>query len=275
MNGFKKLVLASAVLAATSGAYAMEALDDESMSATTGQDGLTITLDSSIADLQIKYVDRDGLNVSGGTFNSAGALVIGDTTSGVDVSILGLQIDIDVGGNLGTASTGSGMLNIGIGLTSLNIGLGNVVIGVADAVTLGGSSIGTVKTILAFGASAALNIAGNANLMNIQLGNETQGSMVHMSATLGSITLTGLSIEDNAGTYQSGAIGIGTIRLSNVVLVNDIDAVAGGLQIRTAGSSIGEVGLEQVRLGDSSQESIGDIYLVGLDASSTITVTGH
>lgn len=274
MNGFKKLVLASAVLAATSGAYAMEALDDESMSTTTGQDGLTITLDSSIADLQIKYVDRDGL--SGTSFDQAGALVIGDTTSGVDVSILGLQIDIDVGGNLGTAATGSGMLNIGIGLTSLNIGLGNVVIGVADASnTAGSSSIGTVKTILAFDASAALNIAGNANLMNIQLGNETQGSMVHMSATLGSITLTGLSIEDNAGTYQGGAIRVGTLRLSNVVLVNDIDAVAGGLQIRTAGSSIGEVGLEQVRLGDSAQASIGDVYLVGLDANSTITVTGH
>lgn len=271
MNGFKKLVLASAVLAASTGAFAMEAMDDESMSTTTGQDGLTITLDSSIQNLVITYVDRDGL--AGGSFNDAGALVIGDTTNGVDVSIVGLRIDIDVGGSAGT-SAGSGMLNIGIGMTSMNIGLGNVVIGVADASnTAGSQSVGAVKGILSFDASASLNIAGNASLMNIQLGNEEQGSMVKMSANLGTITLTGLSIND---VTASGSITVGRLIVSNLQAVNTIDVDNTDLVINTAGTTIGTIGMEDVKLGDKNTVAeIGDIYISNLNANSTIRIHGH
>ena len=44
MKMLKKLALASAVSMISAGAFAMEAMDDESMSATTGQDGITINV---------------------------------------------------------------------------------------------------------------------------------------------------------------------------------------------------------------------------------------
>jgi hypothetical protein len=271
MNGFKKLVLASAVLAASSSAFAMEAMDDESMSSTTGQDGLTITLDSTINDLAITYVDRDGYGVSG--FTEAGAVVIGSAAAGIDLNLVDVVVTIDAGGSAGTAS-GSGMLNINVGMATSTIGLGNVVIGVADASnTTGSSSVGAVVGILSFDASAALTIAGNANLMNIQLGNEDQGAMIRATANLGNVTLTGLSINDTS--VGGGSISIGVLELNNVQLDASIDVVAGGLQI-VSNSSIGEVGMERVVLGGGS--AIGDIYITGLGGvgeSSTILVTGH
>jgi hypothetical protein len=254
----------------------MEAMDDESMSSTTGQDGLTITLNSSMNDLVITYVDRDGLTgltgYTGTGYLNAGAVVIGSAGAGIDVSLVGVEIRVDAGGSAGTAS-GTGMLNIKVGMQTSVIGLGGVNIGVADASnTTGSSSVGGVVNIISFDATAALTIAGNANLMNIQLGNEEQGSMVLMNANLGNVTLTGLSINDvNSG----GSISIGTLRVANLTLVNAIDVVAGGLQINTAGTTIGEVGLEGVRLGDITQADIGDIYITGITANSVITVTGH
>lgn len=272
MKGFKKLILTSAILAASSSALAMQAMDDESLSSTTGQDGLTITLNSNTTDLKITYVDRDG--VTGTAYNNAGAVVIGDTAAntGVDISANGLTIDVDAGGDAGD-TTGAGMLQIHIGTSAATvIGLQNVKISVADADNTGGSATGARSDIISFDSTAQLTIAANANLMNIQLGNEDQGSMVHMDANLGNVTLTGLAINDvNSG----GSIAIGTLSVQNLHLINDIDVVAGGLQIATAGTTIGEVGLEQVRLGDNTQAAIGDIYISNLNPVTTITITGH
>ena len=44
MKMLKKLALVSAISMISAGAFAMEAMDDESMAATTGQDGITITV---------------------------------------------------------------------------------------------------------------------------------------------------------------------------------------------------------------------------------------
>ena len=57
---FKKLALVTAMFAATSGAYAMEAMDDESMSAATGQDGITIGITTNALTLDQRIHDRDG-----------------------------------------------------------------------------------------------------------------------------------------------------------------------------------------------------------------------
>lgn len=278
MKGFKKLILTSAILAASSSAFAMQAMDEESMSATTGQDGLTISLNSNINDMVIKYIDRDG--VSGGGYTHAGGVVIGDTTNGLDISVTGLTIDIDAGGDTGdggvTTSSG-GMLQIKVGTTGATvIGMQNMDISVADGndtANGGGSATGTGVPIISFDNTASLTIAATPNLATIQLGNEDQGHMVHVDANLGSIALTGMAINDaNSG----GSIAIGRFSASAVHLIQDIDVVAGGLQIATAaGSSIGEVGLEQVVLGDNTQSAIGDIYISNLNPVSTITIVGH
>lgn len=271
MKGFQKLVLATAILAASSGAFAMEAMDEESMSATTGQDGLTITMDTTLTDLAIKYIDRDG--VAGSTdYTNAGAIVIGDAVNGINVSATGLTIDIDAGGST-VAGTDNGMLQIKVG-TSVDtiIGLQSVDISVAEATATGSALVGTTTPIISFDATAQLTIAATPNLMTIQLGNEDQGAMIKLNANLGNVSLTGMSINDaNSG----GSIAIGTLSLASLNVVASVDVVAGGLQINTAGTTIGEVGIENLRLGDATQPIVGDIYLSNLNPSTTMTIRGH
>lgn len=268
MKGLKKLVLASAIIAASSSSFAMQAMDDESMSAATGQDGLTINLNTSLTGLGIKYIDRDGVVGSAG-YTNAGAIVIGP----VGVSANGLQIDIDAGGSAGD-TTGNGMLQVKVGTSAATvINLNNTKISVADA-TPAGSSTGAVTDIISFDATASLTIAASANLATIQLGNEDQGHMMVVNANLGTITLTGLQINDaNSG----GAIGIGTLVVNSLNAQNAIDVVAGGLQIDTTGTTIGEIGLERIKLGNvaAAAPAIGDVYISNLNPSTVITVTGH
>lgn len=261
MKGFQKLILASAIIAATSSAFAMEAMDEDSMSATTGQDGLTVTLNTTITNLNVTYIDRDGVLLTG--HDKAGAVVIGSAANGIDVSAA-LKIDIDAGGSVGD-TTGDGMLQIKVENTApIVIGLGLVDISVADAndgtgLTLAArSAVGAKTPILSFGAGASLTIAATPNLMTIQLGAEDQGAMVKMDANLGSVVLTGMSINDaNSG----GSIAIGTLTLDSLHAIAAVDVVNGGLQIDTTGTTLAAVGLERLRLGDATQVPIGDVYL--------------
>lgn len=64
MKGLNKLILATAIAAATSSAFAMQALDDDTMSNTTGQDGLTITLKTDVTIGALRIHDKDGLTGS-------------------------------------------------------------------------------------------------------------------------------------------------------------------------------------------------------------------
>lgn len=276
MKGFQKLVLATAILAASSGAFAMEAMDEESMSATTGQDGLTITLATTLTDMAIKYIDRDGITVAqnaASTYTNAGALIIGEGVNGINLSA-NLVVDIDVGGSA-TTGVDNGMLQIKVGMaptTNVVIGLQSVNISVAEATATGSGIVGTATPIISFDSTAQLTIANTANLMTIQLGNEDQGNMIKLNANLGNVSLTGMSINDaNSG----GSIAIGTLSLASLNVVASVDVVAGGLQINTAGTTIGEVGIENLRLGDATQAIVGDIYLSNLNPSTTLTIRGH
>jgi hypothetical protein len=125
MKMLKKLALVSAISMISAGSFAMEAMDDETMSATTGQDGITINIvpdrltrleatamgvtdatQSAIADLdndpltvdpapafkglsigEIRVHDDDGYGVLGtdATANS-GALVIGGGRDAIDLN---------------------------------------------------------------------------------------------------------------------------------------------------------------------------------------------
>lgn len=272
MNGFKKLLLTTAILAASSSAMAMQAMDDESLSGTTGQDGLTVTINSAtIADMGVTWIDRDGH----AGYTSAGAVTIDN----LGISLSNLVITVDAG----SSAANVGQLAIGIDtlsdvVVSLNDGTSGTTIGVTSAGT-SGSAVGTVTPILKFSSTAELRIAGGISA-DLRLGNRAAGtSFMSMDFTVPTITLTGLSILDAVGTTANGAagdvgIGIGTIQLDTVVVSADIDVVAAGLQINTAGTSIAGVALERVVLGDLNNASIGDIYLTGITANSIITIAG-
>jgi hypothetical protein len=288
MKGFNKLVLATAIIAASSCSFAMQAMDDDSLSAATGQDGITIKMDTNLSNLTVKWVDRDGI-VGDPTYSNAGGVVI---------TPLGIQstnqvITIDAGGNAGTGVGTQGQLRIGVTMGTLGnaaddtiINLNGTKIRVADAVNVpvGGwttetlaqrSATGAATDIITFDATAQLRISAGGTLTML-LGNRAAGAhLISVLSDIPSIALTGMSILDGA-TGPGIGIGIGTLTIDTVHAVAGIDVVAGGLQINTNGTTIGAVGLEQVKLGTlATAASIGDVYISGFTANSIITVTGH
>jgi len=266
MKSLKKLALVSAMVAASSSAFAMEAMDEEALAAATGQDGLLINLNVAMTDLDIKWIDRTGTSV--GAYTNAGGVVINN----VDVTVNDLDISIDAGGDVGD-TTGDGLLHVNINAGGATIiGLDGTTIGVADADATG-SATGTEATIISFGAGAALNIAAGMDI-DIELGNEVNNFM-SMTASLPSISLTNLQINDAGGAFTGGSIFLGNLGVSSLNVVAAVDIVAGGLRIDTTGTTIGEVALEQVRLGtNAAANQIGDIYIQNLTANNVITVSG-
>lgn len=287
MKGFKQLALTTAILAASGSALALEAMDDASLSSTTGQDGLTITIDQSdITGLDITWADRDGFG-SASSYSSGGSVLIRD----VGVNIDGLAITVDAG-SLGAGTAAAGQLRIGVtttGVTTVNLhDAANTNPGNGATIAVGGAGAGSVVDnavdIIRFGDGAAFTISSGVSAV-IKLGNRitTVGSEEHfMELDTGAfnVALTGgIVILDAVNSAAAGAdvgIGIGNISVSNIVLSNDINVVEGGLQINTAGTSIGEIALERIVLGNqTTQASIGDVYLSGLTANSVITITGR
>jgi len=79
MKGLKKLALVSAIAMTSAGAFAMEAVDDETLSAATGQDGITILVSPG----KLTVAELQGLGVTNNTINSIGQFNPGTTPAGV------------------------------------------------------------------------------------------------------------------------------------------------------------------------------------------------
>lgn len=271
MNGFKKLVLCSAMLAASGSAMALQAMDDDSMSTTTGQDGISINVASStIADLDITWVDRGGF---GAPYNADGAVVI----TNLGVAITDLDIDVDAGSNV----AGDAQLNVDIStIQDIVVTLNSSTIEVG-AGTPGLSTVTNNTPIVKFGATSTLTLTGGLNA-NLKLGNRTatEAFMTLDVANPFDVTLTDMTILDSYATTLNGVndvgIGIDALSISQVDLHMAVTLVDQGLRIDTTGTSIGEVGIERVTLGEqvATNQPIGDIYLNGLTANTIMTVSG-
>lgn len=267
MNGFRKLVLCTAIMAASGSAMAMQAMDDETLSSTAGQDGITLTIQSStITDLDITYVDRGGF---GATFNNDGAVVVNN----IGTSITNLQIVVDAGSDAG----GNGQLNVDIStpddiVVNLNGSFVEVAAGGVGSATSGN------RTILKFGAASELRMTGGLNA-NLKLGNRGAGEdFMTLSVTNPfDITVNDFVIVDSVSGGNDIGIGVGALTVNDVDLNMSVNVVASGLQIDNAGTTIGEIGLERVKLGEqiAANNPIGDIYLNGLTANSVMTIQGH
>ena len=172
MKAFQKLALVSAMTVVSS-AYALEAADDATLSAATGQDGITIIVKpgpitaaqatafnvstatqnlvdnpsagyyannddkfSGLTITQVKIHDDDGL--TGASTANSGALVIGDGTSPQSTVVLAdgskpIQIDIDMVGDIDGAGAGGAMLNVKITTPRLGIKTGDIYVANSNA----------------------------------------------------------------------------------------------------------------------------------------------
>jgi len=305
MKLFPQLALVSAI-AISGNAMAMQALDDSALSATTGQDGITITIAPAGGGISIDQIvvnDANGLGASGaavaGLTGNAGAITLGTsavngpgvTNADFRINTSGIDVVIDADGN-----SGAPVLNVGIKLNNASITTGDIGVAVGD--TTGVSRKATTVTVLD---SITVNL-GTTDL-NVQLGNEAQGSMIQVNATVaGGLVIQDFALRD-AGTgtgtggqtaISGGKIAVGTITVkdagaatTDLTINTDIDVSAAGLVITSQGGPV-DVLLNDVRLGASTKgatagtfaagsvASLGNVGLFGLNMTgTTITVAGR
>lgn len=285
MKLLTKLALVSSI-AISANAMAMQAMDDESLSSTTGQDGISIGIKidgGAITVGQLLIHDNDGLadNALGGTA-TAGAIVIGkgDATPGVkitqtdpNVNLLNLKLDTDAG-----AGTSGAFLNVAATVTGLKAEISSIGVGASNAKTAGSVVRGTVAGNTVNEILTGLTLELGTVAANIQLGATPQGAMIALNSQIaGGLKLTNLGIKDNAGGGSIVLDSIQVVKTGQTFL--DANAKIG---VTTAGLSITPVAQDisayigGVRLGSAAASSIGDIEIKGLNmGASTITITGH
>ena len=296
MKIITKLALVSS-MAISANAMAMQAMDDASLSAATGQDGLNIGIGISKIEIGKVFVhDNDGLATTslGGT-STAGAIVIqgngiaGDTLENHGIviganydnagayllpsrNLADLQIDTDANG-------GNAFINIAAQVSGLDIKIGQIgVVASADVPTTGATSIrrggtGTVNPIL-----SGLSLKTGPMSATIQLGAAPQGAMIQLSATMvGGLEIKNLGILDNSTKTTTRAAGEIFVESIKVADANSLD-----LTLNQKISVIGEEGANKgyirmistsgahdtyvkgVHLGSRNAASIGDVEVQGM-----------
>ena len=296
MKIITKLALVSS-MAISANAMAMQAMDDASLSAATGQDGLNIGIGISKIEIGKVFVhDNDGLATTslGGT-STAGAIVIqgngiaGDTLENHGIviganydnagayllpsrNLADLQIDTDANG-------GNAFINIAAQVSGLDIKIGQIgVVASADVPTTGATSIrrggtGTVNPIL-----SGLSLKTGPMSANIQLGAAPQGAMIQLSATMvGGLEIKDLGILDNStktGTRAAGEIFVESIKVADansldltlnqkISVIGEEGANKGYIRmISTSGAH--DTYVKGVHLGSRNAASIGDVEVQGM-----------
>lgn len=296
MKIITKLALVSS-MAISANAMAMQAMDDASLSAATGQDGLNIGIGISKIEIGKVFVhDNDGLATTslGGT-STAGAIVVqgngiaGDTLENHGIviganydnagayllpsrNLADLQIDTDANG-------GNAFINIAAQVSGLDIKIGQIgVVASADVPTTGATSIrrggtGTVNPIL-----SGLSLKTGPMSANIQLGAAPQGAMIQLSATMvGGLEIKNLGILDNStktATRAAGEIFVESIKVADansldltlnqkISVIGEEGANKGYIRmISTSGAH--DTYVKGVHLGSRNAASIGDVEVQGM-----------
>src|SRR5690606_31476090 len=264
MKKFTKLVLATSV-AFSANAMAMQAMDEASLSETTGQSGITIGIGiSKIAIEKLFIHDNDGLAVDKGGTGTAGAIVIRGTTDvapdaaalanpttathGVVIganyddggayllqsrNLADLVIDSDAG-----AGGANPFINIAAQVSGLDIKIGRIGV-TASGVKGVGDNVDTIRR----GGGAVINdiLSGlevKTGVMdaNIQLGAAPQGAMIKLNTKM----VGGLEIK-NLGILDNSTKGV-TVGLSGTTPVTTRES--------------GEIFIESIKIADSKSNDL-------------------
>ncbi|MEG2263864.1 MAG: pilus assembly protein FilA [Acinetobacter sp.] len=236
MKKFTKLVLVTSV-AFSANAMAMQAMDDASLSETTGQDGLTIGIGiSKIAIEKLFIHDNDGLAPKGvaneagfGGTSTAGAIVIrgktdtapdaaalADPTTATHGVVIGANYDNNgayllASRNLADlvidsdAGAGNPFINVAAQVSGLDIKVGRIGVTASgtddpDSIRRGGA--GVVNDII-----SGFDVKTGVINANIQLGAAPQGAMIKMNSVMvGGLEIKNLGILDNSS--KNKAVGL-------------------------------------------------------------------
>jgi len=271
-------------------AAAMDKLSDTEMSGHVAQDGVSITVilpdfdgagagtDLGIRANQTIFHDKTGY--AGAT--DAGAIlhgtgVVGDRLELTMAAGSRITATIDASGDVDVLAGAQPMLNLKLDIPAFVFKTGKTYVARSNGVSAAVSSVSAAIT-------DGMTINVGALTANVQLGNETQGSMIRLFGSMaGGITATGYALHD---TGSGGSVRIASIGLENNGASTALDVDVGvdfdinGLQARVA--QLGTVGggmdmtLSGVKFGDAAQAAIGNINVVGLDLATTqVRIVGH
>ncbi|MCO8060150.1 putative pilus system protein FilA [Acinetobacter towneri] len=260
MKKFTKLALVSSI-ALTTNAMAMQAMDDTALSATTGQDGLSIGIGISKIEIEKLLIhDNDGLRVDATTPGKAGAIVIkGNGIAGNANEKHGIVIganyddngayllasrnlaDLVIDTDAGTGTNGA-FINVAAQVSGLDIKIGEIGVSAsndmpaADATSIRrGHSDTNYNAIL-----SGLEIKTGKMDANIQLGAAPQGAMVKLNTKMiGGLEIKNLGILDNSTKGKAvGSVNVG----GNPTAVKTKEA--------------GEIFIESIKIADADSKDL-------------------
>ncbi|WP_287911984.1 DUF6160 family protein [Acinetobacter sp.] len=189
-------------------AMAMQPLDDQGLSQTTGQAGIDVGINISKVQInQVSVIDRDGLGTSVNDANKASLVVAGKTAAtladqSLNVTFLGasttptMKVMLDADG--GTAGKPFANIGLSFGSNITGIKVSPFALYVAGAssssgpagyqsIFTGTSEKSDVIKILKMDNGFDINFAAIKPTMNLQLGNAPQGRMLAFGGAIQSI----------------------------------------------------------------------------------------
>lgn len=233
MKFLKKASLAAAIAAASISAQAeMVALDDATMSATTGQAGVTIEID----------IDAQGISIGEIEYKDEGSVLLQNITV-KNVDNLVQEIDVDASGNLVIGMSGVTGMQIAIGDTVADATGSKSAVALRSAVGETTELVNNLDMTLNLGAStttiANLQAAGNATALGIT-GDAATGSVAILANTsleitdmnVGAFGYTVQQAETRADAAAYGGNGNGVIDGAEQTTA---DALANGSAVQISG----------------------------------------
>ena len=298
MKKFTKLALVSSI-ALTTNAMAMQAMDDTALSATTGQDGLSIGIGISKIEIEKLLIhDNDGLAAKGaagdlgfGGTSKAGAIVIkGNGIAGnanekhgiviganyddngayllASRNLADLVIDTDAG-----TGTNSAFINVAAQVSGLDIKIGEIGVSASNAMpAAGATSIRRGNDDTNYNAIlSGLTLKTGKMDANIQLGAAPQGAMIKLNTTMvGGLEIANLGILDNS-TKQGTGDGTKGNRAAGQIFIESIkfaDANSTDLTLKQDISVIGKEDANNGYIQIISHGGAKDNYVQGIRLGS-------
>lgn len=213
MNKNKIYVLTMLMMPLTQ-IMALEALDDQTLSTTTGQDGINVGISLPKVDVaQVALIDKDGIGskILNQDYNQSASLTMaGVSNTPMSINFVGANQSPTIQAVIDTdAGNGKAFANIGIGFGSQITGIKMSRFAIYLANTNATSGLGKSKDV--FTTAGTLNngvskfveignasnnfeinfVQGNSPSVNIQLGNVPQSQMIKFSGAIQSICGTG------------------------------------------------------------------------------------
>lgn len=274
--------------------YALEPLDDEVLSKSTGQDGITIRI-APAQDITatLAWTDTNGIHTEDGydmtalgfaanKQGAAGSVVFGQgiasDTFKISKGVTTLKIDADGGVGLNAP-----LVNVSILLPQdLKINTGSIYVAAKSSAAIDAQQAGEFSYKTKIMSDMQIGLSGLN--MNLQLGQPAQGSFLKIYGTVKS----GIEISNFAllgGYDQFGEYGMGARRINirdaggDDLVFNgtNVNLTSQGLKISTSIDKKIDLRIEDFKLGNlSASQSIGNIALTNLEiGGKTLLISGH